>query len=175
MRSVPSRPALVAAAAAVLLTACGGADGSGDEEAAGVTSAATSSPAAPSTGSPGAGPSASDDPAVVAFCEQAAGYQALGDQLVAATPEQLPGLLQQAADAVQSVQAPPQITGDWGVFGDAVRAFADTAGSVDGTTPDGQAQLSAAAEQFLTVAQGPEATNVTQFTQQNCGVAAPPS
>jgi hypothetical protein len=181
MRSFPSlsRSALVAAAATVLLTACSGGsggDGSGSEETAESTSADTSSSAAPSTGSSSAGSSAtSTDPAVAAFCEQAAQYEDLGNQLGAASPEQLPGLLQQAASAFDSVQPPAAIAGDWQVVGDAVQAFSDTANSVDLTTPDGQAQLQTAAEQFVTVAQGPEATNVTQFGEQNCGAAAPTS
>jgi hypothetical protein len=178
MRSIPSlsRSALVAAAAAVLLTACGGGNGSGSEETAESTSADTSSSAAPSTGSSSStSSSASDDPAVAAFCQQAAQYEDLGNQLTAATPEQLPGLLQQAAAAFDSVQPPAAIAGDWQVVGDAVQAFSDTANSVDVTTPDGQAQLQTAAQQFVTVAQGPEATNVAQFGEQNCGAAAPTS
>jgi hypothetical protein len=181
MRSIPSlsRSALVAAAAAVLLTACGGGNGSGSEETAESTSADTSSSAAPSTGSSSSSSSpsssAGDDPAVAAFCQQAAQYEDLGNQLSAATPEQLPGLLQQAAAAFDSVQPPAAIAGDWQVVGDAVQAFSDTANSVDLTTPDGQAQLQTAAQQFVTVAQGPEATNVTQFGEQNCGAAAPTS
>jgi len=175
MRSIPSpsRSALVAAAAAVLLTACGGSDGSGSEESAESTSADTSSSAAPSTGSSSSSSSASDDPAVAAFCQQAAQYEELGNQLTAATPEQLPGLLQQAAAAFDSVQPPAEIASDWQVVGDAVQAFSDTANSVDITTPDGQAQLQTAAQEFVTVAQGPEATNVAQFGEQNCGAAAP--
>ncbi|GAB3310015.1 hypothetical protein GCM10027451_20080 [Geodermatophilus aquaeductus] len=179
MRSFPSlsRSALVAAAAAVLLTACGGADGSGSEETAESTSADTSSSAAPSTGSSSAGSSSagSSDPAVAAFCQQAAQYEELGNQLTAATPEQLPGLLQQAAAAFDSVQPPAEIASDWTVVGDAVQAFSDTANSVDITTPDGQARLQTAAQEFVTVAQGPEATNVAQFGEQNCGGAAPTS
>ncbi|WP_369256176.1 hypothetical protein [Geodermatophilus amargosae] len=177
MRSIPSpsRCALVAATAAVLLTACGGGNGSGSEETAESTSADTSSSAAPSTGSSSSGSSsaANDDPAVAAFCDQAAQYEGLGNQLTAATPEQLPGLLQQAAAAYDTVQPPAQIAGDWQVVGDALQAFSDQANSVDVTTPDGQTQLQGAAQQFLTVAQGPEATNVAQFTEQNCGAAAP--
>ncbi|MGY1830513.1 hypothetical protein ACI8AA_08815 [Geodermatophilus sp. SYSU D01180] len=176
MRSIAhlSRSAVAAVAAAVLLTACGGGDGSGSEEAAESTAASTSS-SAESSGSPSSSSAGSDDPAVAAFCEQAGQYEELGNQLTAATPEQLPGLLQQAAAAFDSVQPPAEIASDWQVVGDAVQAFSDTANSVDLTTPDGQAQLQAAAQQFVTVAQGPEATNVAQFGEQNCGAAAPTS
>ncbi|MGY1726131.1 hypothetical protein ACI79J_04080 [Geodermatophilus sp. SYSU D01062] len=176
MRSIAhlSRSAVVAAAAAVVLTACGGSDGSGSEEAAESTAASTSS-SAESSGSPSSSSGASDDPAVAAFCEQAAQYEELGNQLSAATPEQLPGLLQQAAAAFDSVQPPAEIASDWQVVGDAVQAFSDTANSVNLTTPDGQAQLQTAAQEFVTVAQGPEATNVARFGEQNCGAAAPTS
>ncbi|MGY1736370.1 hypothetical protein [Geodermatophilus sp. SYSU D00684] len=176
MRSIAqlSRSAVVAAAAAVVLTACGGSDGSGSEETAESTAASTSS-SAESSGSPSGPSGPSDDPAVAAFCEQAAQYEELGNQLSAATPEQLPGLLQQAAAAFDSVQPPAEIAGDWQVVGDAVQAFSDTANSVDLTTPDGQAQLQTAAQEFVTVAQGPEATKVAQFGEQNCGAAAPTS
>ncbi|MGY1782073.1 hypothetical protein [Geodermatophilus sp. SYSU D01036] len=176
MRSIAhlSRSAVVAAAAAVVLTACGGSDGSGSEETAESTAASTSS-SAESSGSPSGPSGASDDPAVAAFCEQAAQYEELGNQLSAATPEQLPGLLQQAAAAFDTVQPPAEIASDWQVVGDAVQAFSDTANSVDLTTPDGQAQLQTAAQEFVTVAQGPEATNVARFGEQNCGAAAPTS
>ena len=92
-----------------------------------------------------------------------------------ATPEQLPGLLQQAAAAFDSVQPPAEIAGDWTVVGDAVQAFSDTANSVDITTPDGQAQLQTAAQEFVTVAGGPDGTAVQQFGQANCEAAAPTS
>ncbi|GAB3194950.1 hypothetical protein GCM10027261_14070 [Geodermatophilus arenarius] len=178
MRSIAhlSRSAVVAAAAAVLLTACGdGGDGSGSGEAAESTAASTSSSAESSGDPSGSSSAGSDDPAVAAFCEQAAQYEELGNQLSAATTEQLPGLLQQAAAAFDSVQPPAEIASDWQVVGDAVQAFSDTANSVDLSTPDGQAQLQTAAQQFVTVAQGPEATNVTEFGEQNCGAAAPTS
>ncbi|MGY1795702.1 hypothetical protein ACI796_17160 [Geodermatophilus sp. SYSU D00525] len=177
MRSIasPSRSAVVAAAAAVVLTACGGADGSGSEETAESTAASTSSSADSSGGSGSSSSAGGDDPAVAAFCEQAAQYEELGNQLSAATTEQLPGLLQQAAAAFDSVQPPAEIANDWQVVGDAVQAFSDTANSVDLSTPDGQAQLQTAAQQFVTVAQGPEATNVARFGEENCGAAAPTS
>jgi hypothetical protein len=177
MRSIPSlsRSALVTAAAAVLLTACGGGSGSGSEETAESTSADTSSSAAPSTGSSSASSSTSDDPAVPAFCAQAAQYEALGNQLSTATPDQLPGLLQQAATAYDSVQPPAEIAGDWQVVGDALQSFADSASSIDLSAPDGQTQLQNAAQQFLTVAQGPEGTHVSQFVETNCGDSAAPT
>ncbi|SDC16518.1 hypothetical protein SAMN05660690_0770 [Geodermatophilus telluris] len=163
---------LVAAAATVALTACGGGDG-GSEEAAESTSAETSSSAASSTGASSSAPS--DDPAVAQFCTQSAQFEELGNQLTAATPEQLPGLLQQAAGAFDAVQPPAEIAGPWTTVGDAVQAFSDTANSVDATTPEGQQQLQAAAQQFLTVASGPDGTAVQEFSQQNCGSATPTS
>ncbi|MGR7024192.1 hypothetical protein [Geodermatophilus sp. URMC 62] len=173
-----SRPVLVTAAAAVLLTACGGGGEGSDnaEESAEVTSAETSSSAASSTGAgSSAATSTSDDPAVAQFCAQAAQFDELGNQLTAATPEQLPGLLQQAAAAFDSVQPPAEIASSWQVVGDAVQAFSDTANSVDATTPEGQQQLQTAAQDFVGVAGGPDGTAVQQFGQANCASAAPTS
>ncbi|SFP99728.1 hypothetical protein SAMN05660464_0411 [Geodermatophilus dictyosporus] len=178
MRSVwsRSRPVLLAAVGALLLTAgsCGGGgEGSQAEESAEVTSAETSSSAASSTGASSG--SASDDPAVAQFCTQSAQFEELGNQLGAATPEQLPGLLQQAAGAFDAVQPPAEIAGPWQTVGDAVQTFSDTANTVDATTPEGQQQLQAAAQEFLAVAGGPDGTAVQQFSQENCGSAAPTS
>ena len=185
MRSPSSRfrPALLAAAAAVLLTSCSG-GGSAAEEAAESTSADTSTSAsatatesstpAPSS-SPSPSQSPSDDPAVAQFCAQAAQFDELGNQLTAATPEQLPGLLQQAAGAFDAVQPPAEIASSWQAVGDAVQAFADSANSIDPSTPEGQAQLQTAAQQFVTVANGPDGTAVQQFGEANCTTAAPTS
>jgi hypothetical protein len=172
---------LVAGAAALLLTAgsCGGGGEGSDnaEESAEATSAETSSSAASSTGgtASSAPSSTSDDPAVAQFCAQAAEFDELGNQLTAATPEQLPGLLQQAAAAFDSVQPPAEIAGSWQVVGDAVQAFSDTANSVDVATPEGQQQLQTAAQDFVGVAGGPDGTAVQQFGQANCEAAAPTS
>ncbi|MBM7806220.1 hypothetical protein JOD57_002057 [Geodermatophilus bullaregiensis] len=173
-----SRPVLVAAAGALLLTAgsCGGGGEGTDnaEESAEVTSAETSSSAASSTGATSSS-AAGDDPAIAQFCAQSAEFDELGNQLTAATPEQLPGLLQQAAAAFDAVQPPAEIAGNWQVVGDAVQSFADTANSVDASTPEGQQQLQTAAQEFVTVAGGPDGTAVQQFGQANCGTAAPTS
>jgi hypothetical protein len=172
---------LVAVAGTLLLTAgsCGGGGEGSDnaEESAEVTSAETSSSAASSTGgtASSAPSSTSDDPAVAQFCAQAAEFDELGNQLTAATPEQLPGLLQQAAAAFDSVQPPAEIAGSWQVVGDAVQAFSDTANSVDVATPEGQQQLQTAAQDFVGVAGGPDGTAVQQFGQANCEAAAPTS
>jgi hypothetical protein len=181
MRSPSSRfrPALLAAAAAVLLTACSG-GGPEAEEAAESTSADTSTSASAtatqsSSPAPSPTPSASDDPAVAQFCAQAAQFGELGNQLTAATPEQLPGLLQQAAGAFDAVQPPAEIASSWQAVGDAVQRFADTANSLDSSTPEGQAQLQTAAQEFVTVASGPDGTAVQQFGEANCATAAPTS
>jgi hypothetical protein len=179
MRSLTSRSrsALVAAAAAALLTACSGGGPEG-EEAAESTSADTSSSSASASGttseeSSSAAPSTSDDPAVAEFCAQLASFSDLGNQLTSATPEQLPPLLQQAAGAFDSVQPPAEIAGAWTAVGDAVQAFADTANSVDATTPEGQTQLQGAVEQFASVANGPDGTAVQEFGTANCGTGTP--
>jgi ABC-type transport system substrate-binding protein len=180
MRSLTSRSrsGLVAAAAAVLLTACSG-GGPAAEEAAESTSAdtsttsASSSPTEPTSSS--AAPSTSADPAVAQFCAQAASFNELGSQLTSATPEQLPPLLQQAAGAFDSVQPPAEIASAWQAVGDAVQAFADTANSVDVTTPEGQTQLQGAAQQFVSVANGPDGTAVQQFGATNCGTGGTPA
>jgi hypothetical protein len=174
MRSltVLSRSAMVVAAA-VALTACGGSDESSDPAASSSSTSSSSSSSASETSSPAPESSASDDPAVAQFCAQAAEFTELGNQLTAATPEQLPGLLQQAAGAFDSVQPPAEIASSWQVIGDAVQSFADTANSVDVNTPDGQSQLQTAAQQFVTVASGPDGTAVQDFGQANCTEAAP--
>jgi hypothetical protein len=179
MRSPSSRfrPALLAAAAAVLLTSCSG-GGPESEEAAESTSADTSTSAsstATESSAPASSSAPSDDPAVAQFCAQAAEFDELGNQLTAATPEQLPGLLQQAAGAFDAVQPPAEIASSWQVVGDAVQAFADTANSIDASTPEGQAQLQTAAQDFVTVANGPDGTAVQQFGATNCTSAAPTS
>ena len=183
MRSPSSRfrPALLAAAAAVLLTSCSG-GGPEAEEAAESTSADTSTSASETatessapTSSPAPTSAPSDDPAVAQFCAQAAEFDELGNQLTAATPEQLPGLLQQAAGAFDAVQPPAEIASSWQAVGDAVQAFADSANSIDPSTPEGQAQLQTAAQQFVTVANGPDGTAVQQFGEANCNTAAPTS
>jgi hypothetical protein len=183
MRSPSSRfrPALLAAAAAVLLTSCSG-GGPEAEEAAESTSADTSTSASETatessapTSSPAPTSAPSDDPAVAQFCAQAAEFDELGNQLTAATPEQLPGLLQQAAGAFDAVQPPAEIASSWQVVGDAVQTFADSANSIDPNTPDGQAQLQTAAQEFVTVANGPDGAAVQQFGEANCNTAAPTS
>ena len=181
MRSLTSRSRSgLVAAAAVLLTACSG-GGSEAEEAAESTSADTSSSSASASGttseesSSAPASSTSNDPAVAQFCAQAASFDELGNQLTAATPEQLPGLLQQAAGAFDAVQPPAEIASSWQVVGDAVQTFADSANSIDPNTPDGQAQLQTAAQEFVTVANGPDGTAVQQFGEANCNTAAPTS
>ena len=172
-----SRPVLFAATAALLLTAgsCGGGgEGSSSEESAEVTSAETSSSAASSTGATSSS-AASDDPAVAQFCAQTAQYQDLANQLVSTPPEQQPPLVQEAAAAFDTVQPPAEIASDWQTLGDAVQAYSDSLNTVDPSTPEGQQQLQAAAQDFVTVAGGPEGTAVQQFAQANCGTAAPTS
>ncbi len=171
-----SRPALVAAAAAVLLTSCSG-GGSASEEAAESTSADTSTSAAPEEDTSGAsgGSGGSEDPAVAAFCAQSSEFSELGNRLAAATPDQLPGLLQETAGAFDSVQPPAEIASAWQAVGDAVQSFADQAGTIDATTPEGQAQLQTAAQEFVAVANGPDGTAVQQFGQANCGTGGTPA
>ncbi|MGY1651205.1 hypothetical protein [Geodermatophilus sp. SYSU D01119] len=173
MRSLTllSRSALVVTAAAVL-TACGGSDEGSSDSASSSSSSSSASSSAPETSS-AAPSSASDDPAVQAFCTQVAQFSDLGNQLGTASPEQLPGLLQQAAAAFDSVEPPAEIASSWQVLGDGVQQFADTAGSVDLGTPEGQTQLQTAAQDFLGIANGPDGTAVQEFGAANCGETAP--
>ena len=173
MRSLTllSRSALVVTAAAVL-TACGGSD-EGSSDSASSSSSSTSSSSSAAETSSAAPSSAGDDPAVAAFCAQAAQFNELGNQLTAATPEQLPGLLQQAASAFDTVQPPAEIASSWQVVGDAVQRFADTANTVDLASPEGQTQLQTAAQDFVGVASGPDGTAVQEFGATNCGETAP--
>ncbi|SFP99705.1 hypothetical protein SAMN05660464_0410 [Geodermatophilus dictyosporus] len=172
MRSVfsRSRPVLLAAVGAFLLTAgsCGGGgEGSQAEESAEVTSAGTSSSAASSTGASSG--SAGADPAVAEFCTAAEQFATtIGTAQSSTTPEEVVPVLQQAATDFESATPPQEIATDWGVLGGALRTWADTAGSVDLATPDGQQQFQQRGQEFITAFQGPSGTNVEQYLTANC-------
>ena len=169
-----SRSALVAAAATVLLTGCtsgSSGDGSGSGESAESTSADTSSSAAPSTGSSSSSSSSSGnaDPAVAEFCQQAEQFATtLGQAQTLTTPQEIGPVVQQASAAFNQTTPPAEIASDWQVLGGALQAWSDTAGSVDLASPEGQAQFSTSASQFLTAFQGESGSNVESYITANC-------
>jgi hypothetical protein len=164
------RPVVAAAAAAVLFTACGG---SGDEDPAASSSASSSSASATSSS---AAPTTSSDPAVAAFCERGQQFDQVAESLQTAAPTELPGILQQAVAAFDTVAPPAEIAADWQTVGTALRQLADASTTLDLSTPEGQQQLQQAATQAFASA-GPAQANVQAFSSANCGTpsAAPTS
>jgi hypothetical protein len=163
------RPAVAAAAVAVLLTACGG---SGDEEPAASSSSSSSSSASATSSS--AAPTTSSDPAVAAFCERGQEFDQVAESLATAAPPELPGILQQAVAAFDTVQPPAEIAADWQTLGTALRQLADASATLDLGTPEGQQQLQQAATLAFASA-GTAQANVQAFTSANCATpsAAP--
>jgi hypothetical protein len=159
------RRAVPAAAAAVLLTACGG---SGDEEPVASSPAAEASP-------PEAGPSPTPDPEAAGFCEEAtAALDELTETLDTATEEDIGTRLPEVVSTLQSVEAPPAVEADWGALADGLGQLADTASSVDLTTPEGQQEYADAQSRLggdIATAQ----ENATNYVISNCSVetAAP--
>ena len=171
MRFLPTLTrSAVAGAAVVLLTACGG---SGDGEPAATSSSpspATSSSAEPTTAAP-----TSPDAEAAAFCaEVSTVFEQVSTAFETATPEQVPGLLDEVVAGFDTVQPPAEIQGDWQALGDALRQLAQVADSVDLTTPEGQQQY-AQAETEITGQVQQAQTNVTNYVLANCGAAAPSS
>src|SRR5829696_4670818 len=94
------RGGLSAAVAVVLLTACGGSD----DESASSESSASSSSAAETT-----------EPADSEFCTEATeAYEQIQPAISgSADPTAVAPALQQAADDVRAIEAPPEIASDW--------------------------------------------------------------
>ena len=164
------RSAFAGAAAVVLLTACGG---SGDDEPA----AASSTPApAPSSSAPASGTAAAD-PAAEEFCgEMTTAFTELQGTLGAASPEEVAGRLPEVVTRLEQVAAPAEVAGDWNALLDGLRRLADTAGTLDLGTPEGQ-QAYADAEARIGAELGEAQTGLTDYVVANCGLSstAPPS
>jgi hypothetical protein len=149
-----------AAAALALLTACG--SDSADSRASGSSSSPASSGAAGSGGAD-----------VAAFCTESEAVFADLDTAFgnAGDPTELPGLLHQAASALESVAAPAEIESSWTAFSDAVEQLADSAQTIDLGTPEGQDQFTQQTD-AVTARTADAQADVDQFVQANCPGAA---
>jgi hypothetical protein len=161
------RSAVATAAAVVLLTACGG---SGDDEPA-----AASSSTAPSSTSTSAAPEPGDtaapDPAAAEFCDQVtAAFDDLQTTLGNASPPEVAGRLPEVVSRLEAVEAPADIAPSWNALLDGLRRLGATASTLDLSTPEGQAQFSAA-EQQLTQELGTAQADLTAYVARNCDVA----
>lgn len=159
------RSALAGAAAVVLLTACGG---SGDDEPAAASSASAPATAssAPSDGS------AAPDPAAQEFCGQlTSAFTELEGALGATAPEDVAGRLPEVVTRLEQVEAPADISGDWGALLDGLRRLTDTAGTLDLGTPEGQ-QAYTAAEAEIGQGLGPAQTALSEYVVTNCGLVS---
>jgi ABC-type phosphate transport system substrate-binding protein len=152
------RSGLSVAAAVVLLTACGGSDG---EDSASSESSASSSSAAETT----AGASDSE------FCTEAAAALAKVEPAFSGSqdPAALAPALQQAADDVRAIDAPPDIAEDWTALGDGIEQFAEAFAEVDVNDP----ASAAAFQQRTTEIVGEltaSATTVQNYLADECGL-----
>ncbi|MGY1680688.1 hypothetical protein [Geodermatophilus sp. SYSU D01176] len=164
------RRALAGAAAVVLLTACGGSGGDEPAAASGTPAPATSS-SAPSSGT------AAPDPAAEEFCgEMTTAFTELQGTLGAASPEEVAGRLPEVVTRLEQVAAPAEVAGDWTALLDGLRRLADTAGTLDLGTPEGQ-QAYADAEARIGAELGEAQSGLTDYVVANCGLTstAPPS
>jgi len=161
---------LTATATLVLLTACGG---SGDEapEAAAPSTPATSSAVSSSSAAPSSSAAASggsDDPAVQAFCDQAAqALTQLGQSLESSDPTQVAPALEQAVTDLETVQAPAEISADWNAATELFAGLRDAVQGVDLSTPEGQATVQAELTR-LQEETGEAQTRLTAWTDENC-------
>ena len=154
---------IATAAAVLLLSGCGSDDDSSS------SSPASDSSSSASTSSSSADRSASSgDAEVAAFCAQAESFAQSAGELQNATPDTVVPVLQQTVTAFDDVEPPAEISGDWGVVGDALHSFSDTAGSLDVTSQEGATAFQQAADDFLGVFSGPEGTNVSDYVTSNC-------
>ena len=162
------RSGLFAAGAVVLLAACAGSDG---EESASSESSASSSSAAETT-----------EPADSEFCTEAIeAYEQIQPAINgSADPTVVAPALQQAADDVRAIEAPPEISSDWAALGNGIEQFAQAFAGFDADDP-----ASATAFQQRIAELGGEvgasATNVRTYLAEECGfdpaptVPAPPT
>jgi len=158
------RSALAGAAAVVLLTACGG---SGDGEPA-----AASSTSAPATASAPSSGTAAPDPAAEEFCGQmTTAFTQLQGTLGAATPQEVAGRLPEVVTTLEQVEAPAEIAGDWRALVDGLRRLADTTGTLDLGTPEGQ-QAYSDAEARIGSELGPAQSALTDYVVANCGLTS---
>jgi hypothetical protein len=166
MRSpAPLLRCALAGAVVVLLTACGG---SGDDEpaAASSTSAPATSSSAPASGT------AAPDPAAQEFCGQiTSAFTELESSLSATGPEEVATRLPEVVTRLEQVEAPPEISGDWGALVDGLRRLSETAATLDLSTPEGQ-QAYTAAEAEIGQGLGEAQTALSRYVVANCGLTS---
>ena len=153
---------LVLAAAIAVLAAC---SGGGSPSASSSSPARTSSAPASTTA---AGPTGAD----AVFCQQVSQLVTELATVQSASPEQVPALLQQLVSNVDKVQPPAAIASDWQALGNGLRQFQTALGSVDVSTPAGQAQLKQREAQAIAAASAPQG-NITAWVLSNCGSGIP--
>jgi hypothetical protein len=149
---------LLLAAAVAVLTAC---SGGGSPSAS--SSSAPSTSSAPASTTP-AGPTGAD----AVFCQQVSPLVTELSAVQSAAPEQVPALLQQLVANVAKVQPPAAIAADWQALGTGLQQFQSALGSVDVTTPDGQAQLKQLESRALAAAAAAQG-NIAAWVLSNCG------
>ncbi len=144
--------------AAVLLTACGGGDGDSD-------SAASSSPSETTSEAPASSEAPEGDSE---FCSQAQDFgTSISSSFSSDDPAQLTQNLQDAADGLREIEAPPEISEDWTALADGLDQVATT---LDGADPN-DPQTAAEVQQQLAGLQE-SATNVQTYLQEECGIDA---
>jgi hypothetical protein len=152
------RPAAAVAVAVLLLAGCGG---SGDQEPTATSSAPSATPSEPD-------PSPSQDPEAAGFCEEVtSSLDQLTQTLETATEEEIGTRLPEVVTALEGVEAPPAIAGDWQSLVDGLDQLATTAASLDLSTPEGQqqyAEAQAGLSDQVAEAQG----NVINYVISNC-------
>lgn len=159
------RALLAAAGALVALAACGG---GGSSTASGTSSSApttTSSSAATTTP---AGPTGAD----AVFCNQVSQLVGQLAGVQSAPAEQAPALLQQLVTNFDGVQPPDALKADWQALGNGLHQLQSALGSVDLTTPEGQAKLKQLEQQTTAAAAGPQG-NISAWVLSNCTSGGP--
>jgi hypothetical protein len=149
---------LVLAAAVAVLAAC---SGGGSPSASSSSPARTSSASATATP---AGPTGAD----AVFCQQVSQLVTELSTVQSAPPEQVPALLQQLVANVDKVQPPAAVAADWQALGSGLHQLQSALGSIDVTTPEGQAQLKQLEAQTTAAAAAPQG-NITAWVLGNCG------
>jgi hypothetical protein len=153
------RTALAAAAALALLTACSG--GSSDDASSSSSASTTTSSAATTTS---AGPTGAD----AAFCTAVPQLTSQLAAAQAAPPQQAAAGLQQLVANFDKVTPPAAVQADWQALGGGLHQLATAVGSLDLSTPQGQAQFQQLAQQATAAAAAAQG-NISTWVLSNCG------
>jgi hypothetical protein len=79
--------------------------------------------------------------------------------------------LPEVVTRLDQVQAPAEISGDWGALVDGLRRLAETAATLDLGTPEGQ-QAYTAAEAEIGQGLGPAQSALSEYVVANCGLTS---